>query len=187
MKTYFKRNAPRLLFAAALVLLIAAGIAPPEAAIAGAVILQFETVSGTVLSVSAAAPATNDVAGFGALAYSAVGEITDLGGNLGREYNIVEHSPIAQAQVIQKKGSYKLGSQDLTLAWDMNDAGQDILRTAANDPDDVVSIKIVKQSGDIRYFRAQVSKFLENFGTADTVNQGLVTLLRQTDVINSPA
>jgi hypothetical protein len=41
------------------------------------------------------------------------------------------------------------------MAWDMNDAGQDLLRAAALD-DSVLSIKIVKQGGDVRYFAAQV-------------------------------
>jgi len=89
--------------------------------------------------------------------------------------------------VIQVKGNYRLGSQDLVLAWDQSDAGQDILRTAADDGNDVISVRITKQDGGLRYFTAQVSKFLENLGTADAVNQGMVTLLRQRDIVMSPA
>lgn len=149
--------------------------------------MGFQTVAGSTLACSVTAPATYDSAGYGALTFTTIGEITDLGGNLGRDYNIVSHSPVATSQVIEKKASYKLGSQDIVLAWDQSDAGQDLLRTAANDPDDVLSFKLTKQNGDIRYFTAQVSKFLENFGGADSVNQGMVTLLRQTDVVMSPA
>lgn len=149
--------------------------------------MGFQTVAGSTLACSTAAPATYDASGYGALTYTSIGEITDLGGNLGREYNIVSHSPVATSKVIEKKASYRLGSQDIVLAWDQSDAGQDLLRTAADDPDDVLSFKLTKQNGDIRYFTAQVSKFLENFGTADNVNQGMVTLLRQTDVVMSPA
>lgn len=149
--------------------------------------MGFQTVAGSTLACSTSAPATYDAAGYGALSYTTIGEITDLGGNLGREYNIVSHSPVATSQVIEKKASYRLGSQDIVLAWDQSDAGQDLLRAAANDADDVLSFKLTKQNGDIRYFTAQVSKFLENFGGADNVNQGMVTLLRQTDVVMSPA
>jgi hypothetical protein len=183
-------NLPRIAFLVTLLALTHFGLVDPASASiasAGAFVLNFETVSGSTLAVSVGVPAAEDAASYGALVWTAVGEITDLGGSLGRDYNIVEHSPIAQARVIQKKGSYRLGSQDLVMAWDQNDAGQDILRTAANDPDDIVSIRITKQSGDLRYYRAQVSKFLENFGTADNVNQGMVTLLRQTDVVMNPA
>lgn len=149
--------------------------------------MTFETVAGSTLAVSAAAPATDDVAGFAALSWTLVGEITDLGGGLGREYNIVEHAPIASAQVTQKKGGYKLPQMELVMAWDQSDAGQDLMRTAALDADDIVSIRITKQSGDIRYFRAQVSKFVENFGTVDNVVQGMVSLLRQTNTVYNPA
>jgi hypothetical protein len=116
-----------------------------------------------------------------------VGEITDLGSGLGRQYNTVTHSPIATSQVIEKKASYKLGEIDMMCAWDMSDAGQDILRTAADSQTQILSIKITKQGGDIRYFTAQVAKFVENFGTVDNVVQGMFTLLRQRDVVNNPA
>jgi hypothetical protein len=56
----------------------------------------------------------------------------------------------------------------------MSDAGQDICRTAADSQTQVLSIKITKQGGDIRYFTAQVSKFVENFGTVDNVVQGMI-------------
>src|SRR5207253_2599935 len=148
--------------------------------------LTFETVAGSTLAVSAAAPATFDAAGYGALAWTNVGELTDLGNNLGRQYNTVTHSPIQSAQVIEKKASYKLGEIDMICAWDMADAGQDFLRAAADSQTQVLSIRITKQSGDIRYFTAQVSKFVENFGTVDNVVQGAFTLLRQRDVVNNP-
>jgi hypothetical protein len=66
--------------------------------------------------VSVAAPATFDIAGYGALTYTTVGEVTDLGSGLGRHYNTVTHSPIATSQVIEKKASYKLGEIDMTSA-----------------------------------------------------------------------
>lgn len=149
--------------------------------------MAFETLAGTALSVSVGVPATYDAAGYAALSWTAVGEITSIDGGLGRDYNIVEHAPIATSQVVQKKGGYKLGTLDLTVAWDQSDAGQDLMRTAADDGNDILSIRIVKQGGDIRYFTAQVSKFLENFGTVDSVVNGAVSLLRQRDVVMNPA
>jgi hypothetical protein len=180
-------NAGRMLFALILMVGCMAFNVDPVAASAVGMVLSFETVAGSVLSVSTGVPATYDSAGYAALSWTAVGEITNIDGELGRQYNVVEHSPIATSQTIQKKGGYKLGSIDLVVAWDQADAGQDLCRTAADDPDDVLSVRIVKQSGAIRYFTAQVSKFTEKFGTSDSVNQGMVTLLRQRDVVMNPA
>jgi hypothetical protein len=179
-------NKARVIFAVILVACAFAGLVDPVTATAAGMFLSFETVAGSTLSVSVTAPATFDVAGYGALGYTLVGEITDLGQGLGRKYNIVEHAPIASRQRIEKKASYSLGSMEYMMAWDMNDAGQDLCRAAALD-DSVLSIKVTKQGGDIRYFTAQVSEFVENFGTVDNVVQGKMTLLRQKDVVYNPA
>lgn len=163
---------------------------PKHAAIlaAGAMMLNFETVAGTTVSVCNAIPATFDAAGYGALAWSLTGEVTDVGNGsgLGRQYNTTTHSPVASRQVIEKKGSFKLGEFGLMLAWDEADAGQDILRSVAF-TDTVISVKITKQGGNARYFTAQVSEFTENFGKVDDVNVGKVVFLRQTDVVYNPA
>lgn len=148
--------------------------------------MAFETVAGSTLAVSTSAPATYDSSGYGALTFTTVGEITDLGTALGRQYNTTSHSPIATRQVIEKKGSYRLGTLELMMAWDQSDAGQDLCRAAALN-DTVLSVKVTKQGGDIRYFTAQVSKFVENFGTVDNVVNGAMTLLLQKDIVYNPA
>jgi hypothetical protein len=149
--------------------------------------MGWQTVAGTTLAVCVAAPATYDAAGYGALAWTAVGEITNIGGDLGKDFQTAEHAPIAQSQILQRKANYRLGQVDLDLAWDQADAGQDILRAAGDDPDDIISVKITKQNGDFRYFTAQVLKFVERFGAGGDVNKGMCSLLRQRDVVMSPA
>lgn len=186
MNLSLRKNSPRLIFALALMVACAFGLIDPLTASLSAMVLNFETVAGSTISVATAAPATYDAAGYGALSYTEVGEITDLGNGLGRTYNTSTHSPIKTRQVIEKKGSYRLGTLELMMAWDQSDAGQDLCRAASLD-DSILSVKITKQGGDIRYFTAQVSEFTENFGTVDNVNQGKMTLLRQKDVVYSPA
>lgn len=176
----------RLLLVAVLGFACAFGLVDPLTASAAGLALSFETVAGSTIAVSISAPATYDAAGYGALSFTSVGEITDLGNGLGRAYNTTTHSPISSRQVIEKKASYRLGTLELMMAWDQSDAGQDLCRTAALD-DSILSIKITKQGGDIRYFTAQVSEFVENFGTVDNVVQGKMTLLRQKDIVYSPA
>lgn len=147
---------------------------------------MFSTVAGTILSISAAAPATHDAAGFAALTWTAVGELTDIPSVVGREYNIVTHSPVSSAQVTQKKGSYTLPQADAVCAWDEDDAGQILIKTAS-ESNNIYSFKVVKQDGAIRYFTAQVSKFIEENGTVDNVVTGSFSLLRQTNTISVAA
>lgn len=150
--------------------------------------MSYETVAGATLACSVTPPSPNTTAaGYStAIVYTNIGEITDLPGAVGRKYNPVEHAPISSRMRSRKKGSYSLEDIVVVLAWDQNDAGQDLCRTAAND-DSVLTFKLTKQGGDIRYFTAQVSEFIEKMGTVDNVVQGQITLLRQTDTVSDPA
>ena len=86
--------------------------------------MPFLTVAESTLSISAALPATFDAASYAALAWTPIGELTDIPSVVGREYNIVTHSPVSSAQVTEKKGSYKLPQAEAVCAWDEDDAGQ---------------------------------------------------------------
>lgn len=150
--------------------------------------MSYETVAGATLACSVTAPSPDTtIAGFStAIVYTAIGEITDLPGAAGRSYAVVEHAPIGTRKKNRKKGSYSLDDITVVMAWDQSDAGQDLCRAAALD-DSVLTFKLTKQGGDIRYFTAQVSAFIENMGTVDNVVQGQMTLLRQTDTVTDPA
>ena len=147
---------------------------------------MIQTVANSALFISAAAPLTFDAAGFAALAWTKIGEITDMGTVTGREYNTSTHAPIDTAQQTEKKASYKLGSSEFKCGWDDDDAGQ-ILADAASRDYTSPSFKVVKQDGAIRYFTAQVSKFVEENGTVDNNVTGSLTLLRQTDTVRVAA
>ena len=140
------------------------------------------TVASSTVSISAAVPATQTSTAFAALTWTAVGELTDIGTVLGREYNTSTHAPIGSAQQTDKKASYKLGNADFTCAWIEGDAGQVMIAAAANS-NAIYSFKVTKQDGTLRYFTAQVMKFTETMGTVDNIVQGQFTLLRQTDTV----
>jgi hypothetical protein len=146
--------------------------------------MSFHTVATTTLSVSAAAPGTYDAAGYGALSWTAIGELTDLGSVKGRSYNTSTHAPVASAQQTQKKGSYTLPNADFVCAWDEDDAGQIIIEAGSKN-NTVYSFKMVKADGSIRYFTAQVMSFIESLGTVDNVVTGAFSLLRQTDSVTA--
>lgn len=146
--------------------------------------MSFKTVASTAVYISVTAPATQTAAGFAALTWTKVGELTDVGSVLGREYNTATHAPVDSAQQTKIKASYTLPDAAFTCGWDEADAGQ-IIILAASSSNAIYSFKMVKQDLSIRYFTAQVMKFLENSGTVDNVVQGQFTLLRQTDTITA--
>jgi hypothetical protein len=145
--------------------------------------IDFDTVAGTKLYVAVAAPATFDAAGFTALTWVEVGQLTSVPSVLGREYNTATLETIGDAQVREKKGNFKLPNADFECAWAESDAGQIIVAAAANN-NTVPSFKLVKQdTTKLRYFTAQVMKFVENQGTANDAVKGAFTLLRQRDTV----
>ena len=145
--------------------------------------IDFDTVAGSKLYVATAAPATHDAAGFAALTWVEVGQLTSVGSVLGREYSMSTLSTVGDSQQREKKASFKLPNAEFECAWAEDDAGQIIIQAASTDYT-VPSFKLVKQdTSKMRYFTAQVAKFVENNGTSDDAVKGQFTLLRQTDSV----
>lgn len=132
------------------------------------------TTAGTTIAVSASAPATYDSAGYAALTYTAIGEVTDLG-EFGREYALVTHNPIGTRATQKYKGSYNEGAITLAVGLDTDDAGQDLLTTASTS-DSNYSFKVTAQNGDVYYFIAKVMSFKRQFGGVDQITTGAITL-----------
>lgn len=147
--------------------------------------IDFDTVASSKLYVCTTAPATYDAAGYGAvgMVWVEVGSITSVGSVKGREYSMSTVSTVGDAQDREKKGSFKLPNAEFECLWIEDDAGQ-ILIEAASKNYSVPSFKLQKQDGtSLRYFTAQVAKFVENNGTSNDAVKGQFTLLRQTDTI----
>lgn len=133
-----------------------------------------QTSAGTTIGISAGLPATNDQAGYEALTFTTVGEVTDAG-EFGREYNLVTHNPLATRATVKRKGSYNDGAMNLTLGRDVSDAGQTLLQTAS-DSDDNHAIEVTLQDGAKFYFQAQVMSYRTNIGSVDQIT-GASTVL----------
>jgi hypothetical protein len=125
------------------------------------------TTAGSTLRISAGIPATFDPAGYAALTYTKLGEVTNLG-DYGREYALVTHQPIDTRGDVKLKGGFNEGSIDLELALDPADAGQIIAKAAVNS-DNAYAFKLTMQSGTIRYFQALVMSTKEKPGSRDNV------------------
>jgi hypothetical protein len=134
------------------------------------------TAAGTIISISAATPATFDAAGYTAspMVFTPIGEITD-GGEHGREYSEVTHTPLAKRGTQKFKGSFNEGTKQLALAIDDDDAGQ-LLAEAALDSDDNYSFEIRYPSGRRDYFQAKVMSFKTSTPGTDSVVAGTISL-----------
>lgn len=136
--------------------------------------MTVRTTAGTVIGIVAAAPATFNAAGYGALAFVPIGEVTDLG-EFGREYALVTHNPVGNRGTVKKKGSFNEGSMTLTLGLDNDDAGQ-VLAKAASLSDSDYSFEVVLQDGTPHWFRAQVMTFKIGAGGVDDITSATITL-----------
>lgn len=135
--------------------------------------MAIQTIDGTSISISASTPATIDAAGYVALTYTQVKEVTDIG-EFGRTYEVVTHTPLDTRADRKFKGTYNEGALTLTLARDMEDAGQTILYTAL-DSDDDHSFKITWQNGDITYFTGKAVSDKQS-GSKNTMRGGTVNV-----------
>jgi hypothetical protein len=132
------------------------------------------TVAGTVIGISASNPATYDEAGYSALVYTTIGNIED-GGEHGRAYAEVTHNPIDDRGTRKYKGSFNEGNKTLSIAYDSDDAGMVLLKTALNSDNDY-SFEVAYPNGDIDWFQAKVMSLVKATGTVDTMRMATVEL-----------
>lgn len=136
--------------------------------------MAVRTSAGTTIKLSAGIPATFNAAGYAALTWTAIGEVTDLG-EFGREFNLVTHNPLGSRGTVKKKGSFNEGSITLQLGLDTDDAGQ-ILAKTAHLSDNDYSFEIATQNGDKYYFQAQVMSFKVGVGGVDQITAATIML-----------
>lgn len=136
--------------------------------------MTVHTSAGTTLKISASAPATFNAAGYSALTFTAVGEITDLG-EFGREFTLVTHNPVGSRGTQKFKGSFNEGTMNLSLGLDTDDAGQ-VLMKAASLSDGPYSFEVTTQNGDTYYFQAMVMSFKVGVGSVDSITTATCTL-----------
>ncbi len=125
------------------------------------------TSAGSAIYISAGVPATIDAAGFGALSYTKINDITDLGA-VGPKVANVTHVPVDQAVTFKFKTIVDNGSMALKGARVTTDAGQ-ILLLAAVASYAAYAFKVVLQNGAIIYFQGLADSYNTNIGTAGVI------------------
>lgn len=129
--------------------------------------MTIETMAGTTLAISAGVPATYNEAGYEALTYTEIGEITDVGTH-GKTHAETKVNTLGSAGVQKIKGSFDLGNKSVKLAVSSDDSGQVLVMTALDSYANY-AFKQVYQNGDIDYFSAKVMSAVTEGGTPDVV------------------
>ena len=134
------------------------------------------TSAGTTLAISAPAPATYTEAGYEALTWTTIGEVSDLGDiPNSRTYDVVEWRNIANRGLSKAKGGFSLPEQTITVGLDPDDTGQALL-TTASESDAAYSIKISNPNLGDWYGRALVMGGATTMGDVNSIVTRQVTL-----------
>jgi hypothetical protein len=142
-----------------------------------------QTLVETTISVSASLPATYDDTGYGALTFTAVGQVTDWTAG-GQTYNVTTSNPIAQRSTDKYKGTFNNGTDTITVNRDDDDAGQVIIQAALTSDADY-SFEVTYQDGTIDYFTGKVVSFDTVAGGADSIVQKTIQLERTRSTVTA--
>ncbi len=118
--------------------------------------------AGSKVYLSAGVPATVDGTGFGALTYTEIKEVTDIG-MIGPESGVILHNPVAENTTYKLKNTRNNGSVDLKAARAPSDPGQTLL-IAAEASYDPYAMKIELQDGTLLYCQVLVMSYKTSIG-----------------------
>jgi len=144
------------------------------------------TSAGTTIAISAAKPATFDAAGYTALTATIIGGVESIPA-FGASTTVNTFQPLNGPQD-KHKGPVNYGSLQIPMAYDRTDAGQTLMRTAA-DPDNngLYSFCVTFPNGDKRYFQGRVFGMQETPGSATNVLMMTSTVEITTKVVKVDA
>ena len=92
------------------------------------------TFAGTQISISAGVPVTYDEAGFAALTYTSVGEVSSAPGDGGTTFEDVSYTVLGRRATVHLKGTSDQPEATMEVTVDRNDAGQIMLKAALLSP-----------------------------------------------------
>lgn len=136
---------------------------------------DFTTGAGATIGLTATAPGSYNQAGYEALSFTDVGKVTNFGQVPSRVYEIVKVMYLAGEGTDKAKGGYDLGSQQITVALDPDDAGQALLATATNSKA-TYSVKLDHPVLGTIYARALVMGGPKEYGDNNTAATQQLTL-----------
>lgn len=148
--------------------------------------MKTTTAAGSTIGICAASPATETQAGYEALDFTDIGQVEKIGA-IGAVFAKVEFQPLNGPKQ-KHKGSRDNGALSPTLAHDDSDAGQSVLRTAADDKTSkLYSFEVIYPTGAKRYFGGRVFGYPENTEGADSIITAAPTIEICTDIVKVAA
>lgn len=144
--------------------------------------MAIQTSAGSTVAIATALPGTYDATGFNALTWNIIAEVTDIG-EVGKEFNLVTHMPVASRQVKKLKGSYNNGAITLQMARDTQaSANQDKLKTALGS-DASYAFRVTLQDGSKLYFTGKVMSYKTQIGGVDQVTGASTAVELDNDIV----
>lgn len=120
--------------------------------------MSFGVAAGTLFAITAGVPATFNVAGYAALSWTNVGEVTDVG-EFGAVWSNSTGNQLATRGTQKKKTTRDPGNLDLTLNLDTDDAGQILMKAARDSATAIYAARVTEPNGDIYYCQVLVNTF----------------------------
>lgn len=144
------------------------------------------TSAGTKYAISAGLPATDDAAGYAALTWTTVKGVESIPA-FGAQVAVNSFQPL-DGPLEKHKGPVNYGTLQIPMAYDKADAGQIIVRTAAEPTNNAMyAHKITFPNGDVRYSSGRVFGAPETVGGATNVLMMNPTIELSTKIVKVDA
>ncbi|WP_338762000.1 hypothetical protein [Massilia sp. METH4] len=138
--------------------------------------------AGSGLLVCLSLPASNNAAGYEALNWIEVGEITGIAGDIGRVYDEIEVKNLRQRLKEKRKGAYTEGAPSITTNYAPGDDGQIAMETALMQ-DGNVSFCIELSDGTSKYAQGIVLSSPFSIGDVGSLVSGTYNIAFNTNIV----
>lgn len=116
-----------------------------------------QLAAGTLIYIGAAAPATYDKAGYEAVVWTAIGEVTDITGEIGAMHTTPTYSKLGSRGIVKRLGQYDNGNPVVSYKYYPADSGQeDILAVVGVNTPNAIKIVVPTATQSHIYFMALV-------------------------------
>lgn len=150
--------------------------------------MSIQTSTGVKIYISTQLPATFNLAGYGALTWTEIKEVTNIVPP-SPSYQVVTHEPLKSGITQKNKGFVDYGDPTIDYALDTSDTGQQMLQSAASGATKNLehSFKLTYPNGDIRYFSGRVFSSLEGGFSANSMVSGTSNVGVSRAIVKIPA
>lgn len=145
---------------------------------------DFETYAGSRLFIAEDRPTDNTEAAFELKTGWEEFTVTQVGSVIGRAYNTSELDVVSQGQVRRKLGNYQLPDSEWGIVAEEDDPAYLIAEEAMR-ARTICSFAVVRQSGAVLYFTAQVMNLGEPGGGSNDNLTFTMPLLLQTEAFRA--